>query len=207
MIRRLGLLAVCAVALSAAKLPFSVEAMMKIHRISEPQLSPDGKVVAFTVQDVDIPNNTKPKQIWVVPADGGGPRQITRDGSMNERPRWMPDSKRIVYVSNRSGASQVWAMDPDGGNARQITTVSTEAGGVLVSADGKHIVFTSSVYPSCGTNPAAFDDACNQKRADEEKASKVKVRTYTSLLYRHWTEWQSLRRQQMQTSPSQYRER
>jgi dipeptidyl aminopeptidase/acylaminoacyl peptidase len=199
MIRILGLLVVCPAALSAAKLPFTVEAMMKIHRISEPQLSPDGKLVAFTVQDIDIPNNTKPKQIWVVPVNGGAPRQITKDGSTNERPRWMPDAKRIVFVSNRSSSSQVWMMDSDGGNAQQITTLSTEASGVLVSRDGKQIVFTSSVYPSCATNPAAFDDACNKKRADEEKASKLKVRTYTSLLYRHWTEWQSLRRQHLLT--------
>jgi dipeptidyl aminopeptidase/acylaminoacyl peptidase len=190
---------VCAAALSAARPPFTVEAMMKIHRIGEPQLSPDGKTVAFTVQDIDLPNNTKPKQIWVVPVSGGAPLQITRDGSMNERPQWMPDSKQIVYVSNRSGDSQVWMMDSDGGNSRQITSLSTEAGGVLVSRDGKQIVFTSSVYPSCATNPAAFDDACNKKRADEEKASKVKVRVYTSLLYRHWTEWQSLRRQHLLT--------
>jgi dipeptidyl aminopeptidase/acylaminoacyl peptidase len=199
MIRRIGLLVVCAAALSAARLPFTVEAMMKIHRIGEPQLSPDGKTVVFTVQDIDLPNNTKPKQIWVVPVSGGAPLQITRDGSMNERPRWMPDSKQIVYVSNRSGDSQVWMMDSDGGNSRQVTSLSTEAGGVLVSRDGKQIVFTSSVYPSCATNPAAFDDACNKKRADEEKASKVKVRVYTSLLYRHWTEWQSLRRQHLLT--------
>src|SRR5215469_1345459 len=129
MIRTIGLVAVCAAALSAARLPFTVEAMMKIHRISEPQLSPDGKMVAFTVQDIDLPNNTKPKQIWVVPVSGGAPQQITRDGSMNERPRWMSDSKQIVYVSNRSGDSQVWMMDSDGGNSRQITTLSTEAGG------------------------------------------------------------------------------
>jgi dipeptidyl aminopeptidase/acylaminoacyl peptidase len=199
MIRKIGLVLVCAAALSAAKLPFDVEAMMKIHRIGEPQLSPDGKTVAFTVQDIDIPNNTKPRQIWLVPVSGGAPRQITRDGSVNERPRWTPDSKHMVYVSNRSGASQVWMMDPDGSNAKQITTLSTEAGGVLVSADGKRIVFISGVYPACGNTPTAFDDACNQKRAEEEKASKVKVRMYTSLLYRHWTDWQSMRRQHLMT--------
>src|SRR5450756_1915792 len=98
MIRKIGLVLVCAAALSAAKLPFDVEAMMKIHRIGEPQLSPDGKTVAFTVQDIDIPNNTKPRQIWLVPVSGGAPRQITRDGSVNERPRWTPDSKHMVYV-------------------------------------------------------------------------------------------------------------
>lgn len=199
MIRKIGLILVCAAALSAAKLPFDVEAMMKIHRIGEPQLSPDGKTVAFSVQDVDIPNNAKPRQIWLVPVSGGSPRQITREGTANERPRWTPDSKHIVYVSNRGGASQVWMMDPDGSSAKQITTLSTEASGVLVSADGKRIVFLSSVYPACGTTPTAFDDACNTKRAEEEKASKVKVRMYTSLLYRHWTAWESTRRQHLMT--------
>jgi Tol biopolymer transport system component len=199
MLRKIGLVLLCAAALSAAKLPFDVDAMMKIHRIGEPQLSPDGKTVAFTVQDIDIPNNTKPRQIWLVPVSGGAPRQITREGTVNERPRWTPDSKHILYVSNRSGASQVWMMEPDGSNAKQITTLSTEASGVLVSPDGKRIVFLSSVYPACGNTPATYDDACNKKRGDEEKTSKVKVRTYTSLLYRHWTEWQSTRRQHLMT--------
>ena len=106
-----------------------------------------------------------------------------------QRPRWSPDSKRIAYISDRGGSSQIWLMDPDGGNAKQVTNLSTEADGHIFSPDGKNLVFTSSVYPECGA-----DDACNKKLLDAEKASKVKARIYTELLYRHWTGWQGKRR-------------
>ena len=119
-----------------------------------------------------------------MPLEGGTPRQITHDGEANQRPRWSPDSKRIAYVSDRGGSSQIWMMDPDGGNARQVTNFVTEADGELFSPDGKNLVFTSEVYPECGA-----DDACNKKNLDAEKASKVKARIYTDLLYRHWNTW------------------
>src|SRR5258707_492382 len=176
----------------AQKQPFDVAAMLRLVRISEPLLSPDGKLVAFTVQSVDVDKNTKPKNIYVVPVNGGSPRQLTQEGTQNERPRWSPDSKLIYFVSNRGGSSQVWAMNSDGGSARQITRLSTEASGILVSRDGKKIVFQSSVYPECGA-----DDACNKDRLDAEAKNKVKARVYTSLLYRHWTEFQGKRRQHL----------
>src|SRR5690348_14455457 len=72
----------------AAKDPFDVQALLRILRINEPQLSPDGKTVAFTVQTPNIDQNTKPNQVYVVPAGGGVPRQITSQGTDNERPRW-----------------------------------------------------------------------------------------------------------------------
>jgi dipeptidyl aminopeptidase/acylaminoacyl peptidase len=182
------LLLALAIGLGAQKLPFDVHALLKIGRISEPQLSPDGKTVAFTVQTVDVDQNTKPKQIYTVPVSGGTPRQITLQGDDNERPEWSPDSTRIAFISNRGGSSQVWIMNADGSNAKPITSLSTEAGGVLFSPDGKKLVFTSNVYPDCP------DDACAKARLEAEKNSKVKARSYTSLLYRHWTEWQTKRR-------------
>src|SRR5580704_1594435 len=188
LLRTSTVLLAAAVSLAAQKAPFDVQALLKIARISEPQLSPDGKTVAFTVQTVDLDQNTKPKQIYVVPTDGGTPRQITTQGTDNQRPQWTPDSKSIVFISNRNGSAQVWIMKADGSDARQVTNLSTEAGGVLISPDGKKVLFTSQVYPDCP------DDACNKSRLDEEKNSKVKARSYTTLLYRHWTEWETKRR-------------
>ena len=173
----------------AQKKPFDSAAMMELKRMSDPQISPDGKWVTFTVQTVDVAANKKPSQIWMAPLAGGAPRQITHDGEANQRARWSPDSKRIAYISDRGGSSQIWLMDTDGGDARQATNLSTEAGGVLFSPDGKNLLFTSDVYPECGA-----DEACNKKNLDAEKNSKVKARIYTELLYRHWTEWQGKRR-------------
>src|SRR6266567_6372943 len=106
--------------LYAQKQPFDVTALLQIARISEPQLSPDGKLVAFTVQKVNVDQNTKPKQIWVIPSDGGAGQQLTKDGTVNERPRWSPDSKHIAFISNRDGGSQVWIMNADGSEPKQI---------------------------------------------------------------------------------------
>lgn len=177
-----------AASLAAQKQPFDVQAMMKIARISEPQLSPDGKTVAFTVQTIDLDKNTKPKQIYIVPTFGGTAQQITFQGTDNERPEWSHDSRHIVFISNRGGSNQVWMMKPDGSEARQITNLSTEAGGVLISPDDKKVLFISEVYPDCP------DDNCNKSRLDAEKNSKLLARSYTTLLFRHWTEWQSKRR-------------
>ncbi len=186
---------------SAAKAPFTFDAMMRIARVDDPQLSPDGKLVAFTVQTVDMANNSKPSQIYVVPVENGIPQQLTRDGTVNTRPRWSPDSKRIFFISNRSNGSQVWSMNADGSNPYAATNLPTEADGVLVSPDGKVLLFTSSVYPSCAPPNAApgveYDAACNKSKLDAEAAGKMHARVYDTLLYRHWTQYEGNRRKHL----------
>jgi dipeptidyl aminopeptidase/acylaminoacyl peptidase len=181
-----------------AAAPFTFDALMQIARIDEPALSPDGNLVAFQVQTVDLPNNKKPAQIYIVPLNGGTPQKITTDGN-NTRPRWSPDSKRIFFVSDRGNSSQVWSMAPDGSDARQVTNIPTEADGEIVSRDGKYLLFTSDVYPNCSAADAApgvdYDPACNKTNLDQDTASKMKARVYTSLLYRHWTTYLGRRRQ------------
>src|SRR5580698_9499276 len=127
------------VPLFGQKQPFDADTMLRLARISQPELSPSGRQVAFTVQTVDVQKNTKPEQIYVVSVDGGVPRQITQDGTVNERPRWSPDSRQIYYVSNRGGTSQIWVMDADGTHGRQITHIATEASAPMLTADGKNL--------------------------------------------------------------------
>ncbi|HYM13159.1 MAG TPA: S9 family peptidase [Bryobacterales bacterium] len=185
---RLTAIALLCAMLDAAPKPFDPAALLRLARISDPQLSPDGATVAFVVETPDLDSNTRPKQIYTVPLAGGAARRLTLEGSLNERPRWSPDSRRLAFISNRSGSSQVWLTDSDGRNARQVTSLSTEAAGVLFSPDGKNLIFTSDVFPDCK------DDACNKSRLDARRNSKTKARIYTSLLYRHWDHWDSGRR-------------
>jgi dipeptidyl aminopeptidase/acylaminoacyl peptidase len=178
----------------AGTVPFTAEAMLELKRISEPAVSPDGQWVAFTVATVDVPANTLRRQVWIAPLYGGTPRALTTEGR-NTRPRWSPDSKSIAFLSNRSGSQQIWVMKPDGSGAKQITHISTEADAMLWTPDGKNFVFTSEVWPDCA------DDACNAGKLDQEKASKVKARIYTSLLFRHWTDWRGPRRKHIFVVP------
>lgn len=184
-----------------AKAPFSAEAMMKILRIDDPQLSPDGKTVAFSVQSVDLPNNTKPTSIYVVPVDGGTPVRLTNEGLTNTRPRWTPDCKRLLFVSDRKDGSQVWSMNVDGSDQKQITDLPTGAEGQTLSPDGKLLLFTSEVYPQCAPADAKpgvpFDRTCNKDNLDRDAAAKMKARVYSSLLYRHWTQYAGARRQHL----------
>ena len=162
---------------------FDAQALLSVVRLGDPQISPDGKTVVFSAQTVDLTANKKPSAIYTVPLAGGEPVRLG-DG---DRPRWMPDSSKIVFDSDRSGAAQVWIMNADGLNAKQLTTLPTEASGVLVAPDGKHLLFTSDVFPDCP------DDACNQKELDAAKQAP-RARTIDNLLYRHWTTWQGARR-------------
>jgi dipeptidyl aminopeptidase/acylaminoacyl peptidase len=169
----LVLLALALVAPAFAEQTFDVYALLKLARVSDPQVAPDGKMVAFTVQTVDLAANKKPTSIYLVPIGGGEPIKIASGGTVNERPRWSPDSRRIAFVSDRGGSSQVWLMEADGSGARPVTSVPGGAGGVLYSPDGKNLVFTAETGP---------------------EEPKTQARIYTSLLYRHWTHWQTKQR-------------
>ncbi len=180
----------------AQNLPFTAEEMLKIKRVSEPALAPDGRAVVFTAGVVDVEANTQSRQLYSVPLTGGLPKQITTQGR-NTGARFSPDSKQIAFMSTRSGSAQVWVMDADGTNARQVTRLATEADGVIWTGQGANLLFTSDVFPECNA-----DDACNQQRLDAEAKSKVKARVYTSLLYRHWTEWRGNRVKHLMTIPA-----
>jgi dipeptidyl aminopeptidase/acylaminoacyl peptidase len=168
--------------LFAQKKPFDADALLRIQRIGDPQLSPDGKTVAFAVGVPDLINNKTLHSVWTVPLAGGTPRKLA---DLADRPRWSPDGNRIFFTGASSGTSQIWSMNTDGSGAAQLTRLSTEASGELVSPDGKYLVVTSEVYPECGA-----DDACNAKHLDADTHSNVQARLITGLLYRHWTAWQ-----------------
>jgi len=175
-------LALAPCCLLAQKKPFDTDALLRVQRVGDPQLSPDGKTVAFSVSVPDLPNNRSVHSVWTVPLTGGAPRKLA---DLADRPRWSPDGRRIFYTGTTGGASQIWSMNPDGSGVSQITRLSTEASGEIVSPDGKFLLITSEVYPECGA-----DDACNAKHLEADKNNKVQARLIANLLYRHWTSWQ-----------------
>jgi len=173
---------VTASAQSAEKRAITFQDLISLHRLSEPQLSPDAKWIAYTVSTPDLEANHSVRDIWLVPTSGGEPRQLTRGGS-DTRPRWSPDGRKLAFISARSGTPQIYWIALEGGEATRLTSLSTGADNELWSPDGQTLAFVSSVYPDCK------DDACNSQRDAAKDKSKVKARIYEKLLYRHWTEW------------------
>jgi dipeptidyl aminopeptidase/acylaminoacyl peptidase len=194
MIRKLLFSLLIVANLSAAQ-PFTVSDLLSLKRVSDPEVSPDGKWVVYTVREPDMEKNKFASHLWLVSTEGGAPRQLTTHEKGDSRGKWSPDGKSIAFLSTRSGSQQVWILPVDGGEARQLTTLSTEADNHIWSADGKSIAFTSDVWPDLS------DDAAQKKRADEQENSGVKAQVIDHLLHRHWTEWRRGKRTHVFLTP------
>ena len=173
-----------AVATAQESRRFTVEELLKVRRVGDPQISPDGKRIAFTIGDVNFDVNKVITQIYVIAADGGGMKQLTNGATSATAPRWSPDGKRIAYVFG----GQIWTIEPDGDNKDQITKISTSATAPVWSPNGNWIAFTSEVHPDCN------DDDCNKRKDEAAENSKVKAHITTRLLFRHWDEWRDVKR-------------
>src|SRR5437764_1321816 len=178
------------------KHPFTFEDMMALKRVGAPVPSPDGKWVVFDCEDVDLAANTKISHLWIVPASGpaAAGRRLNPTPNHEERPRFSPDGKRLIWTSKATDPTQIWMCDFDPnagalvGKPHQVTEISTGADGGIWSPDGKNIVFVSAVYADCK------DDACNKQRDEELKKSKVKAKIFSRLFYRHWSAFTEFKR-------------
>ena len=167
---------------SSDKRAITFRDLISMHRLSDPQVSPDGKWVSYTIATPDYDANHLVKNIWLAPVAGGEAHPLTQGGS-DERARWSPDGKKIAFLSVTEGTAQVFTISPEGGAPTKLTSLSGGADNELWLPDGNSIEFTSSVYPDCR------DDACNTARDTAKEKSKVKAHIAEKLLYRHWNAW------------------
>jgi len=185
----------CANAQAPAKHPITFDDMMQLHRVSAPQISPDGKWVAFAVSTPDMQANRNASNLWLISTAGGAPVQLTQSGH-DGAPAWSPDGKTLAFLSSRGGSSQVYLLSMSGGEPKKLTTLSTGADLFQWSPDGRTIAFTSAVYLACK------DDACNAQRDAEKEKSMVKAHIADHLLYRHWDHWSEGKRSHLFAMPT-----
>jgi len=138
--------------------PFSATEMMKLKRLADPQVSPDGSRVAFALTEVDLAGGKRNTDLWIAPVTGGEPRRITSSPASDSRPRWSPDGRHLAFLSTREGGSQVWALDLAGGEPRKLTSLATGAD-AFEWIDAKRLLVATEVFPDCGA-----DETCNTRR-------------------------------------------
>lgn len=168
--------------------PFSVGDMLAMDRISEPQVSPDGKLIVFVLKKTELEKNKLLSDLWLVGVDGKGLRRLTSHPGNDSNPRWAADGKMVWFISDRAGSTQVWRIRIDGGEAEQITELALDVGNLVVCGDGEHIAFTMKVFPDCNTLE------CTKSRLEEIKERKSSGRVYDRIFVRHWDSWKDGRR-------------
>ena len=135
---------------SQAQSVFTVNDLINLKRVTDPQLSPDGRLVAFTIGVVDKAANKTVNQIYTIGIDGTRQKQITSNPSSSSSPRWSPDGKWIVYASNEGFDSKklrnfdIWIMTASGSKRTQLTTNGSDDISPCWDYEGKMVYFLSN---------------------------------------------------------------
>ncbi|HMC20782.1 MAG TPA: S9 family peptidase [Thermoanaerobaculia bacterium] len=173
--RRLSLVLFFTAATALAQHPMTFDDLASIHRIGAPQISPDGKTIAYDASTPDLAANTSRSAVFLVPAAGGESTKIADGGG----PVWSPDGKTLAYTSK----SQAYLYSNNA--SRKVTDLAGGAGSAKWMPDGSALVVVSDIYPDCGVDPACIKD---KTTAAEKRPTQARV--ITNLLFRHWKAWQ-----------------
>ena len=165
--------------------PLKVEDLVRLRRLSNPQVSPDGRHVAFVLREMDLEANKGRTDIWLLDlrAKEAAPRRLTQNAANDSSPRWSADGHALYFLSTRSGSSQVWRLSFDGGEASQVTRYPLDVTSLKVSPAGNRIAVSMDVVPECASL------SCTRSRLDARAKDKASGRTYDRVFIRHWDTW------------------
>ncbi|MEZ4775070.1 MAG: S9 family peptidase [Bacteroidia bacterium] len=153
------------------------EKLWEMGRVSQDDISPDGKTVVFGITRYNLAENKGNRDLYTVSTAGGEIRKITAFEGSESQAKWRPDGKKIGFISSESGSSQLWEMSADGSNKMQVSKVEGGISGFLYAPTGDKILYTRDVK---------IDSTVTELYPDLPLA---KARIIDDLMYRHWNQW------------------
>jgi dipeptidyl aminopeptidase/acylaminoacyl peptidase len=168
-----------------------------LARVSDPQVSPNGKFVVYVQRETDLDANRGRSDLWLVDlgARDASPRRLTQHSANDTHPRWSMDGTSIYFLSARGGSTQIWRLPLSGGEAVQITDYPLDVGSFKMSSGGGRIALGIDVFQDCA------DLKCTRERLDANTKNKSSARSYDELLMRHWDTWRDGTRSNLFIAP------
>ncbi len=158
--------------------PFTARDLNLLSRVADPQVSPDGRFVAYTLRETDLEANRGRTDIWLAEISSAGvanARRLTQHPASDSSARWAADGSGLFFLSSRSGSSQVWHISLSGGEAQQVTSLPLDVGSFEVSPKGDRLAVSMEVFPDCA------DLKCTTDR--QSSRGKVKASGRTTINY------------------------
>jgi dipeptidyl aminopeptidase/acylaminoacyl peptidase len=122
----------------------TLEQSLSMKSVASPRISPDGRFVAYQVQETNWEENAFENEIWIAVVATGERYQLTNAKKSSTNPQWSWDSKRLAFVSDRDGKRQLYVIAPTGGEAVQLTSLESGINAFAWSPDSRHIAFTAA---------------------------------------------------------------
>jgi len=156
-----------ATAADAERHPFSVEDLVRLKRVSDPTLAPDGKTVVFVVRETDMAANRGRQDLWSLDlaTKGAQPRRLTSNPENDNTPEFSRDGRYLYFLSSRSGSTQVWRLAITGGSeAEQVTSLPLDVGSFKLAPDGGRLVVSLDVFADCEDLDCSVNRLCMSGR-------------------------------------------
>jgi dipeptidyl aminopeptidase/acylaminoacyl peptidase len=161
--------------------PFTAKDLALLDRVSDPQISPDGRYVAYSLRSTDWEANRGFNALWVIDRNGPNSPRLVRDQEKSGlSPRWSADGQWLYFLSGRSGSTQVWRTPADGGEGFQVTKLPLDVGLYRLTPDGRSLVMAILVYPDCDSL------TCSKGKEEAKAKDKATGTVYESATPRFW---------------------
>ncbi|MBQ0083123.1 MAG: S9 family peptidase [bacterium] len=156
----------------------SAEVLWAFGRLSDIQVSPDGKKVIYGVQYYSVAKNKSNRELFIMNVDGTDVQQITKTVKSEYAAKWVKDGEKIAFITpDNNDVMQLWEMNADGSQRTQISKGDKDVVDYLYSADSKQVILIHNVK---------YGETATDLYPDLDKTTG---RVVTDLMYKHWDEW------------------